>query len=160
MADTPLVYRSATELASLIRDGRFTAVQIVEAHLRQIRKWNPQLHAVVSVREAEALREAELAEAAQRDGRPIGPLHGLPITLKDSLRVRGVRSTFGGEPQRNGRAVLPVPRCLHRSHNGLRDPGADDSHRLWPRGHAHRRSGPRAAIRGQAAASPSPASPV
>lgn len=98
MADTPLVFRPATELASLIREGRCTAVQVVDAHLRQIRQYNPQIHAVVSVREAEALREAELADAARRDGQPMGPLHGIPITLKDSLRVRGVRSTFGGLP--------------------------------------------------------------
>ena len=98
MADAPLVFRPATELASLIREGRVTAVQIVDAHLRQIRQWNPHLHAVVSDRQVDALREAEEADAARRNGQPTGPLHGVPLTLKDSLRVRGVRSTFGGLP--------------------------------------------------------------
>jgi amidase len=104
MTDIPLVFRPATELASLIRDGQVTAVQVVDAHLRQIRQWNPQVRAVVSVREADALREAELADAARRDKQTMGPLHGVPITLKDSLRVRGVRSAFGGLP----------PYCWHR----------------------------------------------
>jgi amidase len=98
MSDATLLFRPATELASLLRAGEVTSVQVVEAHLGQIRRWNPQLHAVVSVREAEALREAESADRARREGRPMGPLHGVPITLKDSLRVRGVRSTFGGMP--------------------------------------------------------------
>lgn len=98
MAGMPLVFRPASELASLIREGRCTAVQVVAAHLHQIRRYNPQIHAVVSVREAEALSEAEVADAARRDGKPMGPLHGVPVTLKDSLRVRGVRSTFGGLP--------------------------------------------------------------
>jgi amidase len=96
--DTPHYFRTARELAALIRDGQATAVEIVLSHLQQIRRWNPQLQAVVSVRDDEALREAEQADQARREGRPLGPLHGVPITLKDSLRVRGVRSTFGGLP--------------------------------------------------------------
>lgn len=73
-------------------------MQVVEAHLRQIRRWNPQLHAIVSLREVEALHEAGAADRMQKDGQKLGPLHGVPITLKDALRVRGVRSTFGGLP--------------------------------------------------------------
>lgn len=92
------LFRSAGELSSLIREGQATSVQVVDAHLRQIRQWNPQIQAIVSLREADALREAESADLARRNGQPMGPLHGVPITLKDSLRVRGVRSTFGGMP--------------------------------------------------------------
>lgn len=98
MLDTPLIFRSARELAALIRSGEVSSVQVVEAHLSQIRRWNDTLHAVVHVREQEALREAEAADRMQREGRTLGPLHGVPMTLKDSLRVRGVRSTFGGLP--------------------------------------------------------------
>jgi amidase len=98
MTDTPLCFRPATELAALIGQGQVTAVEVVTAHLEQIRRHNPRIHALVSVREAEALREAAAADAARREGRPLGPLHGVPLTLKDSLRVRGVRSTFGGLP--------------------------------------------------------------
>ncbi len=98
MTETSLVYRSAGELAALMRSGQVTAVQVVQAHLQQIDAWNPQLDAVVSRRDAEALAEAEAADAAQRAGQPLGRLHGVPITLKDSLRVGGVISTFGGLP--------------------------------------------------------------
>ena len=98
MSAQQFLFRSAGELSSLLREGQATSVQVVDAHLRQIRKWNPQIQAVVSLREADALREAESADLARRNGQPMGPLHGVPITLKDSLRVRGVRSTFGGMP--------------------------------------------------------------
>ncbi len=98
MSDPSLLFRPATELSAWVRDGQVTSVQIVDAHLRQIRRWNPKIQAVVSLRAAEALAEAESADQARRDGAPLGPLHGVPITLKDSLRVRGVRSTFGGLP--------------------------------------------------------------
>lgn len=98
MLDASLVFRSATELAALIRERQVTALQVVDAHLQQVRKWNPQLHAVVHLREDEARREAEAADAAQRAGQALGPLHGVPMTLKDSLRVGGVISTFGGLP--------------------------------------------------------------
>lgn len=98
MADASLLFRPATELAARIRAGEVTSVEVVEQHLGHIRRWNPKIHAIVSLRAAEALHEAQAADQARREGRPLGPLHGVPITLKDSLRVRGVRSTFGGLP--------------------------------------------------------------
>src|SRR5262245_51121505 len=98
MTETSLLFRSAAELAALIRDGQATAVQVVTAHLEQIRRWNPRINALVSLRADEALREAEAADRARQAGERLGPLHGVPITLKDSLRVRGVRSTFSGLP--------------------------------------------------------------
>ena len=98
MSDRPLHFQTATELAGRIRSGQVRAVEVVDAHLRQIERWNPTLQALVSLRQDEARREAEAADQARRDGKPLGPLHGVPITLKDSLRVAGVRSTFGGLP--------------------------------------------------------------
>lgn len=98
MAEASLLFRSAGELIALQREGRASAVQIVQAQIAQIRRWNDQIQAVVSLREAEALQEAEAADRARREGRPCGPLHGIALTLKDSLRVRGVSSTYGGLP--------------------------------------------------------------
>lgn len=120
MLDTSLLFRSALELSALIREGKTTSVQVVEAHLRQIQKWNPQIQAVVSLREADALRDAERADAELRAGRAVGPLHGVPITLKDSLRVRGVLSTFGGMPP----YAKHLPRTDSRVSERLRQAGA------------------------------------
>lgn len=93
-----LVFRSARELAALIRQEQATAVQVAEAHLAQIHRHNDDLQAVVSLADEQALAAAAEADRRQRAGAPLGPLHGVPMTLKDSLRVRGMRSTFGGLP--------------------------------------------------------------
>lgn len=98
MTDESLVFRSAVELAARIREGQVTSVQAVQAHLHHIRRHNDELNAVVHLAEESALGAAEAADQRQRAGEPLGPLHGVPMTLKDSLRVRGLRSTFGGLP--------------------------------------------------------------
>lgn len=98
MPTTPLHQRSASELVALLRSGQLSSVTLVDAYLAQIRKWNPALNAVVSLREDEARAEAAAADKAAQRGEATGALHGLPILLKDGVRVRGVRSTFGGVP--------------------------------------------------------------
>lgn len=98
MSDTSLVFRSAAQLARLIREAEVSAAEILDAHLRQIKRWNPQINAVVSLREDEARAEAAAADRTVRSGGRVGPLHGVPITIKDAVRIRGVRSTFGGLP--------------------------------------------------------------
>lgn len=120
MTGRTILFRPATELAALIRENQVSSVEVVEAHLRQIRQWNPQIQAVVSLREADALREAETADRARREGLPMGPLHGVPITLKDSLRVRGVRSTFGAMPP----YARHLPRTDSKVAERLRQAGA------------------------------------
>jgi amidase len=98
MTDDSLVFRPASELAALIRGGQVTAVQVAQAHLGQIRRFNEAIHAVTHLVEDRALADAEAADRRQAAGEALGPLHGVPMTLKDSLRVRGLRSTFGGLP--------------------------------------------------------------
>lgn len=110
MPESSLLYRSATELAALIRGGHVSSLQVVEAHLRQIADWNGQINAMVSVRAEEALQEAVQADRAVREGRPLPPLHGVPLTLKDSLRVRDVPSTFGVVP--TSMAMRPTSDCV------------------------------------------------
>jgi amidase len=86
---------SAVELAAAIRSGDLRAVDAVAAFLDRIDRVNPTIHAVASVDRASALRDAEAADRARSAGGPVGPLHGVPMTVKDGLRVAGSRSTFG-----------------------------------------------------------------
>jgi amidase len=86
---------TAQGLAGRIRRGEISAVEVLEEHLDRIGKHNPELNAVVSLDADAAQRQAEAADAALRRGVEVGPLHGVPMTLKDSLDVAGLRTTVG-----------------------------------------------------------------
>jgi amidase len=94
MAD-PIYYSSATWIAAAIREKRVSAVEIVEAFLARIEEVNPALNAVVALRAEEARAEAERADAALARGDSWGALHGVPMTIKDSLDTAGMISTGG-----------------------------------------------------------------
>lgn len=82
-------------LTAGVAAGRFSPVEIVEACLARIARLEPRLHAFVALYEADARREAEEAARAIRAGNAKGPLHGLPIAIKDLIEIEG-RVTTGG----------------------------------------------------------------
>lgn len=90
-----LICQGAAELARGIAAGRWTASEVVEAHLARIEQVNGKLNALVVPLFDEARREARLADEAQRRGNPLGPLHGVPVTIKESFHVAGTPSTIG-----------------------------------------------------------------
>jgi amidase len=92
---------SATELARAIRSKQVSSREAVEACLARIARVNPALNAVVAMREDGALRDADAADAARARGDVIGPLHGVPITIKDSFDTAGLVTTWG-TPGRKG----------------------------------------------------------
>ncbi len=94
-ADTQLLAMSGIELARAIASGEVTAVEAVEAHIARIEAVNPKLNAVVVKRYDEARAEARAADERRARGEPLGPLHGVPVTIKDALDVTGTPSTYG-----------------------------------------------------------------
>jgi len=86
---------SATAMADSIRRGEASSVELVEACLHRIETVNPALNAVVQLCAETARLEARAADAARASGEALGPLHGVPVTVKDSFDVRGVISTGG-----------------------------------------------------------------
>ncbi len=92
-----LEYRSASELASLIRSAELSSRELVEACLRRVEAVNPLLNAVVTQIPEAALEAAGRADENQARGAPLGPLHGLPIAHKDLVLTRGIRTTFGSK---------------------------------------------------------------
>jgi amidase len=88
-----LLSLSASALAQAIRAKKVTAKEVVEAHLQRIAEVNPALNAVVQLAGERALDEARAADLALLKGEKIGPLHGVPMTIKDSLDTAGVIST-------------------------------------------------------------------
>ncbi|MGY1590756.1 amidase [Geodermatophilus sp. SYSU D00708] len=94
MAD-PLWTKGAGELAGLIRAGEVSSVEVVEAHLARIDAVNPALNAVVVVLADEALAAAKLADERLGSGAEVGPLHGVPVTVKENIDVAGTPTTNG-----------------------------------------------------------------
>ncbi|HYE66706.1 MAG TPA: amidase [Pyrinomonadaceae bacterium] len=86
--------QSATRLAELIRTRAVSPVEVVEAQLRRIERINPQLNAIVTLA-PDALERAREAEAAIMRGEAVGPLHGVPITVKDTIETHGLLTTSG-----------------------------------------------------------------
>jgi hypothetical protein len=93
-----IVYSSAHEIAAAIRRTEVSASEVVAAHLAHIRTRNPALNAIVTLEEEAASRRARLADEALARGEVWGPLHGVPLTLKDCLAVAGMRTTAGFPP--------------------------------------------------------------
>jgi amidase len=87
--------KTAVELASLIASKATSPVEVLDAHLKTIERVNPKLNAIVTL-VADAARAAALkAEAAAMRGDKLGPLHGLPVVIKDITVTEGIRTTFG-----------------------------------------------------------------
>jgi amidase len=90
-----IIYASATTLARAIRAKDVSSAEVVRAYLQRIAEVNPPLNAVVQLRAEAAQAEAQAADAALARGQIMGPLHGVPMTIKDSLDTAGVITTGG-----------------------------------------------------------------
>src|SRR5882724_6539805 len=78
-----------------MRSKELSAREVLEAHLAQIARLNPQVNAIVTLAEDEARAQALRADEGAARGEFLGPLHGLPIAFKDLTETRGIRTTFG-----------------------------------------------------------------
>ncbi|HEY6214603.1 MAG TPA: amidase [Vicinamibacterales bacterium] len=91
-----LCFETATELARRIRTRDVSITEVVQAHLAQIERVNPQVNAIVTLTAERALDEARAKDAAlARGDAASGPLFGLPIVHKDLFATRGIRTTYG-----------------------------------------------------------------
>ena len=95
MSDDDLIWRSALELGDLIRKKELTPVEVTDAALARLEAVNPLLNAFCLVAAARAREQAREAEIAVVKGEPLGPLHGVPISIKDVLATRGLATTGG-----------------------------------------------------------------
>ncbi len=86
---------SARELVRLISSGEASAVEVLDAHMARIERLNPRINAICTLVPDRALAEASEVDRRRAAGDPLGPLAGLPIAIKDLVRTRGIRTTFG-----------------------------------------------------------------
>ncbi|TMJ31325.1 MAG: amidase [Alphaproteobacteria bacterium] len=92
-------FETATSLARAIRNGKLTSREATEAHLERIGRLNGPVNALVVVDREGALRAARAADkAAAKKGAKLGPLHGVPITIKEAFDVTGLRTTSSHPP--------------------------------------------------------------
>ena len=92
---------TATHILELIRTRQLSALEALEACLARIHAENPRINAVVTLEEEGARQRAREADEASSRGELWGPLHGLPMTLKDGHSTAGMRTTSGYEPLRD-----------------------------------------------------------
>src|SRR3989449_4532599 len=90
-----LNFLSAVAMAERIRQKKMSPVELVEAHLARIEQLNPKLNAFVQVDADGARRQARAAEMAVTRGEKVGPLHGVPLSIKSSIEVAGMRCEAG-----------------------------------------------------------------
>jgi Asp-tRNA(Asn)/Glu-tRNA(Gln) amidotransferase A subunit family amidase len=90
VADSEVTYRSASEMARLVASRKISPVELVDQHLEQIENLQPKLNAFATVDGEGARRQARAAEAAVERRHPLGPLHGVPISIKSSIAVAGL----------------------------------------------------------------------
>jgi amidase len=131
---------SATELKRLLAERKISALELLELCLARVEKLNPAYNAVVALDVEGAKRAAREADDALAKGRSLGPLHGLPVTIKDAFEVAGMPATCGFEelrhyrPERDagsvaklrragaiifGKTNLPTGATDHQSYNSL-----------------------------------------
>src|SRR5512132_2593234 len=95
VSDPDLVYASIAELAPRLAAKELSPVEVTDAVLARIEQLEPQLTAFIAVTAESARHAARAAEAAIMAGNHLGPLHGIPIGIKDLYATRGVATTFG-----------------------------------------------------------------
>ncbi|MSQ55432.1 MAG: amidase [Betaproteobacteria bacterium] len=88
-------YRTATAMARGIRERRVACVELLDLHLERVRRYNPSLNAIVVLDADRARVRAREADAAIARGESWGPLHGVPMTVKEAFDVAGLPTTWG-----------------------------------------------------------------
>ncbi|MGH9627896.1 MAG: amidase family protein, partial [Bryobacteraceae bacterium] len=96
-ADDPIEWASIEEISALLRRKQVSPVELTRLCLSRIRKLNSKLNAFVTLTAEEALAEATTLESEAQAGKWRGPLHGVPIGLKDLYDTAGVRTTAGSK---------------------------------------------------------------
>ena len=112
-------FLSAAKMAEQIRSQQLSPVELIEAHLSQIERLNPKLNAFVQVDATGARCQAKEAELAVKQRKPLGPLHGVPISIKSSIEVAGMRCEAGSKLRTGAVATQDAPLVTR-----LRDAGA------------------------------------
>src|SRR5688572_25786387 len=95
--DTPVWHATIQELSKLIRTQKGSPVEVLDACLKRIEDLNPRLNAFITVLADQAREQARAAETEIKAGKWRGPLHGIPVGIKDFYDTAGIKTTAGSE---------------------------------------------------------------
>lgn len=101
--------KSALELAAMIRARQVSSREVVQAHLDRVAKVNPDVNAIVRLLTEQALAAADLADRAVANGAELGPLHGIPVTVKENIDLAGTPTTQAVPGLANAIASIDAP---------------------------------------------------
>src|ERR1700682_4094482 len=97
-----ICFMRAVDILDSIRKKKLSAREVMQAHLKQINRVNAKVNAIVTlIPEQELMAQAAAADEALAKGKWLGPLHGLPIGVKDLHETNGIRTTFGSPLHKN-----------------------------------------------------------
>src|ERR1700677_1344257 len=96
-----LAFGSVRELAELVKTRKVSSVALTKMYLARLKKYDPQLHFVITLTEDRAMEQSTVADKEIAAGNYRGPLHGIPWGAKDLLAVKGYRTTWGAEPYKD-----------------------------------------------------------
>jgi len=97
-----ICFMHAVDILEAVRKKKLSARELMQAHLQQINRVNPRVNAIVTlVPEDQLMAQAAAADEALANGKWLGPLHGLPIGVKDLHETNGIRTTFGSPLHKN-----------------------------------------------------------
>jgi amidase len=97
VSDRDLCFTPATELQRLYRARKTSPLEVMRAVLARVDAVNPRLNAIVTLEREPAMKAAKAATAALKKGEKLGPLHGVPVTIKDLTHTKGIRTTWGSK---------------------------------------------------------------
>ena len=115
-----IIFESASKLIQAIKNGQYSVEEITSAYLQQIQKHNPTINAITDMFSSDAiLKQAKQKDKQLKEGKALGPLHGLPMAIKDSYNVQGLISSNGVPYLKNNRVDTDATLVKH-----LKDAGA------------------------------------
>lgn len=116
-SDDEIAFASVGQLGRWLRSGELTSARLTEIYLNRIERFDPKLHAFITVTPEVARAEAAKADADLAAGADRGPLHGIPYGVKDLADTKGIRTTWGAEPykERVPESDAEVVRKLQRA---------------------------------------------
>jgi len=101
-SSTDICFMRAVDMARLIREKKLSAREVMSAHLKQIGRVNSKVNAIVTlVAEEQLMAQAAAADESLAKGKLLGPLHGMPVGVKDLHETAGIRTTFGSPLHRD-----------------------------------------------------------